>query len=120
VPEPSVQSRVQPSVSQQYVDAVNAADADTLLALFAPGAVLRHPLGTYTGHDELSGFYRDVVFLGQAVTTLLEVLPIPDGELALLSATSRQSEEDAKALHAADVFRLNAAGLVVELQIYYR
>ena len=40
------------TVSQQYVDAVNAADGDTLLALFADGAVLHHPLGTYTGRDE--------------------------------------------------------------------
>ena len=108
------------SVSQQYVDAVNAADGDALLALFAPGALLRHPLGSYTGHDELAGFYRDVVFQGQAVTTLLSVEPLADGELALLSATSRVSEADAKPLHAADVFRLDGAGLISELQIFYR
>jgi len=108
------------SVSQQYVDAVNAADGDTLLALFADGAVLHHPLGTYTGHGELRGFYDSVVFKGQAVTTLLSVESIADGELALLSATSRVSEPDAKALHAADVFRLDAAGLITELQIFYR
>lgn len=108
------------SVSQRYVDAVNTGDADALLALFAPDAVLRHPLGTYTGHDELAGFYRDVVFQGQAVTTLLSVEPIEDGELALLAATSRASEPDAKPLHAADVFRLDADGLITELQIFYR
>jgi steroid delta-isomerase len=108
------------SVSQRYVDAVNAGDADPLLALFAEGAVLRHPLGTYTGHDELRGFYDSVVFQGQAVTTLLSVDDLPDGELALLSAVSRASEPDSKPLHAADVFRLDADGLVTELQIFYR
>jgi len=108
------------SVSQLYVDAVNAADGDALLALFAPGAVLRHPLGTYTGHHELRGFYDSVVFQGQAVTTLLSVEALHDGELALLSATSRVSEPDAKQLHAADVFRLDADGLITELQIFYR
>lgn len=108
------------TVSQQYVDAVNAADGDTLLALFAPQAVLHHPLGTYTGHDELRRFYDSVVFQGQAVTTLLSVEPLADGELALLSATSKAAEPDAKALHAADVFRLDPAGLITELQIYYR
>jgi len=108
------------SVAQQYVDAVNAADGEALLALFADGAVLRHPLGTYTGHDELRGFYDTVVFQGQAVTTVLAVDELPDGELALLSATSKVSEPDAKPLHAADVFRLDGAGLISELQIFYR
>ena len=108
------------SVAQQYVDAVNAADGEALLALFADGAVLRHPLGTYTGHDELRGFYDTVVFQGQAVTTVLSVDDLPDGELALLSATSKVSEPDAKPLHAADVFRLDGAGLISELQIFYR
>jgi hypothetical protein len=108
------------SISQRYVDAVNAADGASLLALFAEGATLRHPLGTYTGHEELRGFYDSVVFQGQAVTTLLSVDVLPDGELALLSATSRVSEPDAKPLHAADVFRLDADGLIAELQIYYR
>jgi len=108
------------SVAQQYVDAVNAADGEALLALFADGAVLRHPLGTYAGHDELRGFYDTVVFQGQAVTTVLSVDDLPDGELALLSATSKVSEPDAKPLHAADVFRLDGAGLISELQIFYR
>lgn len=108
------------TVSKKYVDAVNAADGESLLALFADGAVLHHPLGTYTGRDELRGFYDDVVFQGQAVTTLLSAEPLADGELALLSATSRVSEPDAKPLHAADVFRLDADGRITELQIYYR
>ena len=108
------------TVSQRYVDAVNAGDGDALLALFADGAVLHHPLGTYTGREELRGFYDSVVFQGQAVTTLLSVEAIAGGELALLSATSRVSEPDAKPLHAADVFRLDADGLITDLQIYYR
>jgi hypothetical protein len=108
------------SVAQRYVDAVNDADGDTLLALFSDGAVLRHPVGTYTGHDELRGFYESVVFQGQAVTTVLSVDDLPDGELALLSATSRVSEPDAKPLNAADVFRLDGSGLIAELQIFYR
>ena len=108
------------SVAEQYVDAVNAGDGDALLALFAEGAVLRHPVGTYAGHDELRGFYESVVFQGQAVTTLQSVDPLDGGELAVLSATSRVSEPDAKPLFAADVFRLDAAGLITELQIFYR
>ena len=55
------------------------------------------------------------VRVGDAALILL-----PDGELALLSATSRVSEPDAKPLHAADVFRLDGAGLITELQIFYR
>lgn len=108
------------SVAQQYVDAVNAADGDTLLALFAEGATLRHPVGTYAGHDELRGFYESVVFQGQAVTTLVSVDALDDGELAVLSATSRAAEPDAKPLFAADIFRLDADGRITELQIFYR
>ena len=63
---------------------------------------------------------RGQVFAGQAVTTVLSVEELPDGELALLSATTRASEADATPLHAADVFRLDPDGLVTELQIFYR
>ena len=108
------------SVSRQYVDAVNAADGDALLGLFAEDATLLHPLGSFTGHEELRGFYDGVVFQGQAVTTVLSVEELDDGELALLSATSRVSEPGAKPLFAADVFRLDAEGRITELQIFYR
>src|SRR5437870_3894466 len=62
---PDLVSRAR-EAAQAYVDAVNAADLDGLLDLFAKDAVLRHPSGVYEGIDALAGFYGDVVFPAQA------------------------------------------------------
>lgn len=107
------------SIAQQYVDTVNTQDAESLLALFAGDAVLRHPVGTYTGHEELGRFYRDIVFAGQAVTEIVDHWDVDGGELALLEATSRL-DPNAGTVHAADVFRIDGAGRIRELEIYYR
>lgn len=107
------------NVAERYVAAVNAADEATLMALFAPGAVLRHPLGTYSGQAEMSAFYRDVVFAGGAHTTITRQVNGPGVEVVQIEATG-PDRDSGKRTHAVDVFTLDGDGLVTELEIYYR
>src|SRR5207244_623555 len=67
--------------AEAYVEAINAADLDALLELFADDAVLRHPIGVYEGAKALADFYQDVVFAGRASLTLTRLLA--DGRLAM-------------------------------------
>jgi ketosteroid isomerase-like protein len=106
------------SIAEQYVDAVNVQDEKALMALFADEAVLLHPVGEFTGGTAISGFYRDIVFLGQAHTTIVKLQAISDGELALIEAKS-PLDPDAGTVHAADIFTV-ADGVIVRLEIYYR
>jgi steroid delta-isomerase len=106
-------------VVSAYVEAVNARDVDTIVGLFAPGATLSHPLGTFTGAREIGTFYRDVVIAGQADVTAGAVLSEGTLVMAEISATSAL-DPNASTAHAIDVFRLDEQGLVADLEIYYR
>ena len=101
-----------------YVAAINGHDPEALLTCFADDAVLRHPAGTFSG-DEIAGFYRDVVFAGRTMLTPGAVLvdgPVVMVELAAGSAL----DPDGEHVHAIDVFKLDPAGRIAELEIYYR
>ena len=49
-------------IAQRYVEAMNAADIDAMMALFAPDAVLRHPSGVYAETDAIRGFFVEIAF----------------------------------------------------------
>ena len=106
-------------VSQQYVEAVNAADLDAVMALFADDAVLQHPMGVFTDPAGMAGFYRDVVFAGKAVTEIVTSARDGGYEWPEIEATSRLADTDEK-VHAADLFEIDDAGDIVRLAIYYR
>jgi ketosteroid isomerase-like protein len=107
------------TTAQRYVAAVNEADEAALMALFAVDAVLRHPLGTYQGQEEIAGFYRGVVFAGQAQTEITRLVAGPDVEVAQIEATSPLGEPGNRA-YAVDVFGVGPDGLIATLEIYYR
>jgi steroid delta-isomerase len=107
------------SIASRYVRAVNAQDADSLLALFAPDAVLLHPVGRFEGTAAIADFYRDVVFLGRAQAEIVHHHAAEGIEVALLEATS-PLDPDAGTVDAADIFTLNALGTLDRLEIYYR
>ncbi|KAA1419372.1 nuclear transport factor 2 family protein [Nocardioides humilatus] len=108
-----------PTISQQYVAAVNAADLDTLLALFAADAVLEHPMGTFATSEERGRFYSEVVFAGRAQTTIVSTSRDGDREWVEIEAISPLGEPGNK-VHAADLFELDEAGRIRRLAIYYR
>lgn len=107
-----------PSVVDAYVAAINAADLDGLVGLFAPDAVLVNPVGTFTGTAEIRGFYRDVVLAGQAVLTVGTVDTAGPAVTAELLARS-PLDPDGEPLRAIDRFRVGADGRITTLEIHY-
>ena len=105
--------------AQAYVEIVRAADMDRLLALFHPEAVVRNQLGTYEGHDQIAGFYRDVVFAGKAQPEIVRLMEVGDAAMAELAATSPLGRPDQVA-YAVDIFHVDDAGLVTKLDIFFR
>ena len=111
-------------IVEGYVAAINAADPDGVVALFADDAVLVNPLGTFTGSDEITSFYRDVVVAGQAV---LGVGAVTVDDLAEAATVVRAEviatsplDPDGGQLVADDAFHLDAAGRITRLEITYR
>ena len=107
------------SIGRRYVEAVNDADVDALMALFAEDAVLQHPMGVFTDPEGMAGFYTDVVFAGRAVTEIVTTARDGNREWVEIEATSPLSE-DGRRVYAADLFELDDAGLISRLAIYYR
>ncbi|MEU5994917.1 nuclear transport factor 2 family protein [Spirillospora sp. NPDC047418] len=106
-------------VSQRYGEAVDEADLTGLMSLFADDAVLHHPVGTYTGAEAMSGFFRDVVFTGRAVTKIATSCGDDHRERVETEATSPLSQDGGQ-VHAVDVFDLNGEGRDSRLAICYR
>ncbi len=107
------------SIARRYVHAINAQDGDALLSLFSDDALLLHPVGRFEGKDAIAGFYRDVVFSGQAQTRIANQWALDGVEVALLEATS-PLDPNGGVVHAADVFRLDETGTLTRLEIFYR
>ena len=106
------------SISEQYIDAVNQADIDTLMSLFSPTATLSHPAGLFTDAGAIRNFYSSIVFAGKAVTEIQAKFTDGDAEILQIRASSPLGEPG-NYVHAADVFRI-LDGLIEQLDIYYR
>ncbi len=106
--------------AEAYVAAINAADVDALLALFAPGAEMRNPAGTFSNPDELRGFYEGTALAGKTQLTVVAIGEESDTvATAELEATSPLSPEGTPPLRAIDVFTIDAEGRIVDLDITY-
>ena len=106
------------SISEQYIEAVNQADIDTLMSLFSPTATLSHPTGEFVDADAIRNFYESVVFAGKTITEIQAKFIDGDAEILEIRASSPLSEAG-NYVHAADVFRIQD-GLIEQLAIYYR
>jgi len=107
-----------PSIAESYIDAVNRADIEDLMALFAHAATLRHPAGTFVGAHEIANFYRSVVFAGKAVTEIETSFRDGDTQIIQIRASSPLAQTD-QYVYAADIFSIRA-NLIERLDIYYR
>lgn len=104
--------------AERYVHAVNAADIRALLALFAPDAVLRHPTGTFAGHEKIQGFYESLVFAGKAQLTTVRLMSEGNAAMMEISATSPFAPPGHKK-ETVDVFQVDPAGKITELTVFY-
>ena len=106
------------SIAQQYIEAVNRADIETLMSLFSKTASLFHPAGEFRDLDAIRNFYESVVFAGKAVTEIQASFTDGDAEIVQIRASSPLGEAE-RYLYAADVFRVSD-GRIERLDIYYR
>lgn len=107
------------TIAEQYIEAVNAADIERLMGLFAANATVRTPTGTYEGKDAIRGFYESVVFAGRAITKIERQLTVDGIQVLQIAATSQLAEENAASMHAADVFVIHD-NQIARLDIYYQ
>jgi hypothetical protein len=80
------------SIAEKYINAVNRADINDLMALFTANATLRHPAGTFVGARQIADFYITVVFAGHAVTEIDAQFSDHDTQLIQLRASSPLAE----------------------------
>lgn len=92
------------TIAEQYIDAVNAADIELLVGLFAEDATVRNPADTYRGRGSIRGFYESVVFAGRAMTRIERQLTFDEIQVLQISAASPLANQNASPLRAADVF----------------
>ena len=102
-------------IAARYVDAMNAADIDAMMALFAEGAQLRHLTGVYAGRDAIRAFFREVAFDNHA--RLHRVAAGQADGVAWLEAEA-ESDVTTGRQRVVDVFRLDANGRVTDLGVY--
>jgi ketosteroid isomerase-like protein len=102
-------------IARAYVEAMNSADLEAMLALFAPGAVVRHPTGVYTDLDAIRGFFVEMVFAYSARLHNVEALEA--GDMAWLEVEA-ESEVTPGRQRVVDVFRLDTQGRIVDLGVY--
>lgn len=106
------------AVARRYVRAVNDADADALMALFADDAVLHHPTGVYEGPTGIRQFYESLVFAGRAELVPARLLD-GDGVAMLELTASSPLDGHANVVRTLDVFDVNDQGRITRLTVYY-
>jgi hypothetical protein len=104
------------AVAEAYVAAVNARDADALVALFGSGGVLRHPVGTFDTPGAIRGFYVDLVFAAKTEVTVERVETEPGARTATVELVGRSPMSD-DAVRTIDYFTVDDAGAITELHV---
>ena len=104
-----------PDIAARYVEAMNRADIEAMMALFAAGAQLRHITGVFTGHDAIRSFFLEVVFANRA--RLHRVASGADGGVTWLEVEAESDVTEGRQ-RVADVFRLDETGRITDLGVY--
>ncbi|MBW2422904.1 MAG: nuclear transport factor 2 family protein [Deltaproteobacteria bacterium] len=102
-------------IAQRYVEAMNTADIESMMALFATDAVVRHPTGIYSGSDAVRGFFLETAFAYSAHLDL--IVAREEGDLAWLEVEARSDVTPGRQ-RVVDVFRLDAQGHILDLGVY--
>jgi hypothetical protein len=102
-------------IARRYVEAMNAGDIEAMMALFAPGAVMRHPSGVYADAAAIRAFFVDIAF-GNAAR-LRRVDLIERGEVAWLEVEA-ESDVTPGIQRVVDIFRLDDQGRIADLGVY--
>ena len=103
------------TLTEKYIDAVNKADINELIALFAPTATLSQRDRLYEGTDQIAGFYRELWLPGPSAHEVERQFADGNALIVQFKAVGPTGE----IRHAVDVFIITNT-LVESLEIYYR
>ena len=102
-------------IARRYVEAMNAGDIDAMMALFAPGAVMRHPSGIYADAGAIRSFFVEIAFGNSARLRSIEVLERGNKTWLEVEAESAVTPGRQRVV---DVFRLDEQGRITDLGVY--
>ncbi|WP_226016576.1 nuclear transport factor 2 family protein [Novosphingobium sp. FKTRR1] len=106
---------------QAYVDRTNAGDAEGLVALFAPDAIIEDPVGSpVKHHGEFASWFADSVAFGAQITPVAPMRGSHGNAAALvLDVTFTPSGGQRLRIRSIDVCTFDAAGLITSLRAYW-
>lgn len=106
---------------QAYVDRTNAGDADGIVALFAPNAVIEDPVGSEpkTG-DAISTWFADSVAFGAHITPVTPVRGSHANEAALAFEVEFTPPGGARLrIRSVDVCTFDSEGKITSLRAFW-
>ena len=107
-----------PSATQaaaEYVEAMNAGDIERMMALFAPEAMMRHPMGVYADPASIRDFFLEVAFANAAHLERIELQS--QGSTAWLEVEATSDVTPGRQ-RVVDVFRVDPKGRITDLGVY--
>lgn len=108
------------TVVQRYIAALNAADLETIVALYAEDAVVEDPVGSppHCGREAIRKFYAGSLALGLKVNLEGPVRAAADMAAFAFCVRLHWNGRDT-AICPIDLFRFNAQGQVVQMQAIF-
>jgi len=100
------------TTAEAYVDAVNAVDLDSLVALFADHALLEHAFGTFEGTEAIRAFYAENVLAFTPQVTSSDWL-----EQGRTVTFHLEASVDGAVSHTVDHLTVDDAGLITHLEV---
>lgn len=104
-----------------YVDRMNAGDAQGVLALFAPGAVVEDPIGSEpkTG-SELASWFADAIAFGTRITQVAPIRGSHANEaLLVFDVEFTPPESERLRIRSADACTFDADGRILSLRAFW-
>ena len=111
---------VMQSAVQAYVRALNAADLEAIVALYADDALVEDPVGSAPkrGLAEIRAFYAGSVALKLQVELEGPIRAVA-GEAAFAFSVSFEINGQRTTIRPIDLFTFNAAGRIVQMRAFF-
>lgn len=106
---------------EQYIDALNAADLERILDIYAEDATVEDPVGTepYRGKQAIADFYAQGAINSGLKATLTGQVRIAGAEAAFPFCVDIEMEGSMAHIEIIDVFRFNKVGKVASMRAFW-
>jgi steroid delta-isomerase len=106
---------------EQYIDALNAADLERILDIYAEDAAVEDPVGSapYRGKQAISDFYAQGAINSGLRATLTGPVRIAGREAAFSFYVDIEMDGNKMRIEPIDVFRFNEAGKVESMRAFW-